>query len=208
MLVSVPELQKYMSGLNLTQDQQMNAAAVLSGVQQELETYLNRPVELVQIREVLMSDESGYINVSVSPIHKVLRADILDPVAPLLAPMFPTYTVDPQVRDALIGDDGRMLDHFYPAVGDPMIVPGGIYIGNGMTYYAVEYIGGYNGYVDDALKLAIMRVTAREVTRSSDDTLSLREGNAEQAADPDPRQTGWTDSELRAFDRLRRRVVV
>jgi hypothetical protein len=108
----------------------------------------------------------------------------------------------------LVGTNGRMLDHLYPVVGDPLIVPGGIYVGVPGVHFVVEYVGGYNGYLNAALKMGIMRVAAREVSVHNDHTLSLRDGNAEQAAQSDNRPTGWTPEELKQFDRLRRRIIV
>lgn len=215
MLVSADELIKYMSNLNLNVPQKEEAASILSGVQGELETYCNRPLELVQIRELVTTDGSGYANVSVSPVHKVIattavEAGMVTLPANFYTPIYPA----PMERDTLIGEAGRMIDNVRTggrAVGDPLIVPGGIGIGAPNAIYVIEYIGGYDlvsmpQY--QSVRTAIKRVAAREVGPMYDDTIDLRSGNAEKNREPDNRDKGWTEDELKKFDRLRRRVVV
>ena len=74
MLVSVDELTSYMSGLQMTRPQKASAQRTLNAVQLELETYLNRPLELVQIRETKRTDELGWVNPSITPVKKVIAS--------------------------------------------------------------------------------------------------------------------------------------
>lgn len=215
MLVSADELIKYMSNLNLNTPQKEEAAEILSGVQGELETYCNRPLELVQIRELVTTDGQGYANVSVSPIHKVIsrtavEAGLIAPFTGFFSPIYPA----PMERDILVGEEGRMINNVRTgglAVGDPLIVPGGFGAGYPNSAYIVEYVGGYdlkNMPQYKSVQSAIKRVAAREVGPMYDDSIDLRSGDATKNREPDNRGKGWTDDELARFDRLRRRVVV
>lgn len=209
-IVSVDELINHMSNINLNAQQRIAAAHTLAGTQQDLENYLNRPLEPVQMREFAQSDGGGYFNTSVSPVLKVIRLDPVEiPYAHLPLNWIGSPYAAPVIeRDALIGPNGKLLDHFMPTIGDPVVVPGGIFIGYDASWYAVEYVAGYNGFMDEGLKQAIKVVAARSMGTIHDDTLSLRSGNAERATEPDTRGQGWTMDEKMSWDRLRRRVVV
>lgn len=205
-VVSVDELIRYMSNITLTDAQKTDAAATLLGVQNELEMYLNRPVQPLHIREARMSDTTGYLNLSVSPIWRIIKTDMVETLfqpdpfftPPVLSPMEDQTDV---VRLSI--DYVRASTNF----GDPLLVPGGYYIGYPNAWYIVEYVGGYMGYFDNALKQAIKRVASREVQQNHDDTLSLRDDAATEGRSRDQRETGWTEGELKKLDRLRRRVL-
>jgi hypothetical protein len=206
-LVGVTDLVRYMNGINLSDSQRSNVELLLRGTQEDLEDYLNRPVQPMQVREYLVTDAAGYANVRVSPVHKVLHAE------PLEATQFPflesaAFESTPLVLDESLEEPARVLDLWGAGAGDYRIVPGGFYVGVPDAWYAVEYIGGYNGYADDKIKVAIMRVVAREVERNNDVTMNLRAGNADKGTESDSRASGWSPPELAAFDRLRRRVIV
>lgn len=212
-IVSVEELAAYMGGASFVgTSKQYAAAQTLAGVQQELETYLGRPVQKVQIREVLVADTNNYLNPSVTPVQKVLSyTPINDFLDGFVIPDEP-YPTNPMERDASMPDTGRMEDHAYPVVNAPLTRANGIYLGDYQnfmpgTHFFVEYIGGYDGYVDNGLKQAILRVAAREMSTNHDQTLNLRDGNPQTANAPDPRPRGWSDEELMKWDRLRRRTV-
>src|SRR5690606_26067928 len=70
-VVTPEELKRYMSGLNMSVDQSQNAQDVIDGVQNELEVYINRPIEFGLFREVCRIDADGVANTSRSPISKV-----------------------------------------------------------------------------------------------------------------------------------------
>lgn len=208
-IVSVAELRAYMGRPNFTESQHHIAALTLIGVQQDLENHLNRPLELVQVREVRRSDNYGHVNTTISPIHKVISITALDNLESVFDLVQVGYTPTPEimVRDMLVTADGRLLDHLYPSVGDPMIVPGGIYAGTYGINYAVEYVGGYNGYVNQGLKLDILRIAAREMAPNHTNSINLRDGNPQEVNPTDSRPSGWTKEELEGWDRLRRRVI-
>jgi hypothetical protein len=199
-----------MSGINLTTPQREEAESTLSGIQEELETYCNRPLELVQIREVVKADWNGMANLSISPVWKVLSVSAMES-SPFSNAAFVPYVPPPMVRDPLIDPTtGRALVDWLttPNVGEPMVIPGAVMVDSPDLYYVVEYIGGWNGYTINGIKQAIKRVASRSMERNHDNTLSLRQGAAEATAPSDNLPPGWTDDELKAFDRYRRRVIV
>lgn len=207
-LVSVDDLINYMSNPNLNAAQRLAAADVLVATQNELERYLNRTVELTQVREVVQVDIAGYLNVSVSPVHKIISiSTAINSVETYKAPVM---SEDQMTPDPLIGDNGRTQNRVYnqSALSGALIVPGGVRaMGMPGTYYVIEYVGGYDGRNDGDIIGAIKRVAARSVSSNHDDVINLRESNAEKAAVTDTRGKGWSQDELRMFDRLRRRVV-
>lgn len=195
-LVTVDELKSYMSDVNLSSRQWDVAQSVIDGVQEELELFLNRPLELVQVRERVPADEAGYAILSVTPIHQVLSVvSASDTYAE------PTIITREPLNDA---DVTRLVDK---APLQNSIVPGGIYVGAARKWYVVEYIGGWVGYNDEAIKRKIKEVASRIMTGRHDDTLSVKEGVANN---PDSEVTpqGWTEEELKSCGRLKRRVVV
>ena len=203
MLVSAQELSDYMSGIRLNDSQKRAAEAVLAGVQADLENYLHRKIEPVRARELVRVDRGGYVNVRHTPVQAVLRIQNYGSTRP--APrqdVVPNYTPT---------EDANIPLHDYAPLnnGVDMIVPGGVRYGKPDEYVLIEYLAGGSRRIVDRLpqiKLAIMRVAAREVQFMHDDTMSLRNGSAQPPADTIP-QKGWTTEELQRFDRLRRRMV-
>lgn len=203
MLVSAQELSDYMSGIRLNEAQMRSAEAVLAGVQSDLEDYLHRPVEPKRSRELVRVDRSGYVNVRNTPVTAVLRVQNYGSTLPAVPRnVVPNYT-PATIPDLPVSDYAPINN------GDNIIVPGGVKYGNPGDHVLIEYMAGGSKRIIDKLpqiKLAIMRVAAREVQFMHDDTMSLRNGNATPPADTIP-QKGWTEDELRRFDRLRRRMV-
>ena len=194
-LVTVSDLRKYMSDMPLSANQSAIAQTVLDGTQQQLELYLGRPVQPVQVREKARSNGSGDLMLSVSPVHSVISFRTLTGADQEL-----TTDTTPLTEDEAL----RVWDAMTEAV---ITVPGGLYVGRWNTWYVVEYIGGYNGYVDDALKLAILEVASRTMTVNSDDVLSIKDDIAHEPANAPAMQKGWRPEELFAFDRIRRKMV-
>lgn len=203
MLVSAQELSDYMSGIRLNEAQMRSAEAVLAGVQSDLEDYLHRPVEPVRSRELVRVDRSGFVNVRHTPVTAVLRIQNYGSTLPAVPQnVVPNYT-PASVPDAPLSDYAPVSN------GDNIIVPGGVKYGNPGDNVLIEYMAGGSKRIIDKLpqiKLAIMRVAAREVQFMHDDTMSLRNATATPPADNIP-QKGWTREELQRFDRLRRRMV-
>lgn len=217
MLANGEDLLTYMGGL-VVEEETFNfiEGVVLPGVQRSLETYLNRPVEPIQVREPRTPDREGFVTLTVSPVWKVLKVDYMgqsDQVPdvyqpPGLTPLDPVaeriYDVAqyPQSATAWMIPISPVINIFtwspiYNYGYNPRIPP----------YVVVNYVGGLNGYAIDGLKLAILRVAAREVERNMDDTLNIRAGAAEVASYSDNREKGWTQDELFAWSRFRRPVM-
>jgi hypothetical protein len=195
-IVTVADLRKYMSDISLSANQQQAAQMVLDGVQQQLELYIGRPVQPVQVREKARSNGSGDLTLSVTPVYQILNLRVLTT----------SGMVVPNVDTTPIAE--AEVDRLWDAMSvNNMIVPGGAHVGRWFTWYIVEYIGGYNGFVDDALKLAILEVASRTMTVNHDDVLSIKDDIAREPANASSIQKGWRPEELQQFDRLRRRIV-
>lgn len=194
-VVTVAELRKYMSDVSLSANQQSAAQLVLDGVQQQLETYLNRPIQPVQVRERVRTDPFGDVYLSVSPVHTIIS--VRDEAGSV-----PQGVVD---STPLSEED---YDRVYDAMPDSwQIFPGGLHLGSTEKSYVVEYVGGYNGYVDQALKLSILEVASRTMTVNHDDVLTIR-GDMAREVPAESMVKAWKPEELKMLERLRRRTVV
>lgn len=195
-LVTVTDLREYMSGVSLNAAQVRTAQVVLDGTQQALELHLNRPVQPVQVRETRRSNGSCDLHLSVTPVHTVISIRVVG------QSNLSTYTPDTTALSPV------ELDRIWDAMPEmDCIVPGGITVGSPDTWYTVEYIGGYNGWVDDALKLAILEVASRTMTYDHDDVLTIKDDMASEPSRTASIVKGWKPEELAMFDRLRRRTV-
>lgn len=207
MLVTADELTAYMGGVQLTNEERdITESVILPGVQQDLELFLNRPVEPVQVRESLLVDEYGYTVLTVTPVWKIIKVQQSDGAV---------ITGSSYVPPAMVDDPSTNRSVDYSGLGEyPLpfrynVGSWGISAawGGPATYVIVEYIAGYKGYTDKAIKLAILRVAAREVERQFDNSVTLVGGSVEAVQDSDSRIKGWTQEELNRFRRIRRRVI-
>lgn len=201
-LVNPDDLARYMSGIRMNDTQKQSAEDILAGVQSDLEDHINRPLEPVRSREMVRVDRSGYLNVRHTPVHAVLR--IQDYGSTL--PSRPTDVVENYQPEA--SESIPLVDYAPVNNGSNMIVPGGVKYGTPGGYVLIEYLAGNTEFVRRALpkvKLAIMRVAAREFDAMHNDSMRVRGGSTE--ATPPPTEIGWTDAEKAEFDRLRRRVM-
>lgn len=204
MLVSVNNLCRYMGGIEPRDGMREEMADVIAGVQEALELYLNRPVEKVQVREYVLSNSKGFVHLSVSPVHEILRYGVN------VVPAVPGTTVlIPPVINRVVTDEDRSIDLAPGMINGQKhrIVPGGFYISSPNTPVMVDYVGGYIGYSDNAIKSAIKRVAAREWSINNVDTVGQRQGLPGETEVGDQRSIGWAQDELRSLSRKRRRVV-
>jgi hypothetical protein len=177
--------------------------SIISGLQEELENYLNRPVEPIQIRENVFSDGKGCLYLSVTPVHKIVSYGVNSTFAlPGIVGEIPS----PMERDPSLLDDSRVIDK--SNVDHNLLLPGGMQGLWPNTGYLVEYIGGYNGYTINSIKLALKRVAAREIATNHVDTSGLRIGITEQTDSGDQRYLGWAGEEFNRLQRYRRRLIV
>lgn len=181
-------------------------ASILAGTQEQLEIYLNRPIEYVQIREVVRSNSRGFLYLSVTPVRKIISCGVTTAYPTDLSENFIPPVME---RDNLLDEEARLVDKTLEfGNGQPLVVPGGLQIGGGCSNYLVEYIGGYKGYADSAMKLGIMRVAAREYGVNNVSTAGMEVGQIDQTKDGDRRNVGWTTDELVKFQRHRRRIII
>lgn len=75
------------------------------------------------------------------------------------------------------------------------------------TVLTVTYTAGLDGKSKPDIRLAILRVAAREMQNRHDDTLSVSDLTTSHPGD-EPLQVGWTEGELNMLRRYKRRVVV
>jgi hypothetical protein len=204
-LVSPQELSDYMSGIRMNEAQERSAAQILAGVQADLEHHLNRSLEPRRSREMVRVDRNGFVNVRHTPVQAVLRITDYGSTLPV-----PASDVVPNYLPTL-SENMPLYDYAPDNNGASYIVPGGVRYGTPGSYVLIEYVAGGSQMIMDHLpqvKTAILRVAAREFEQMHDDTMSLRNATATPPADKGVQVKGWTDDELRRFDRLRRRVVV
>lgn len=208
MLASVDEFIAYMGGY-VPDDPagQEVMAGILSGTQSALEAYLNRPVELVQVRELAFSGSKGYLYLSVTPVRQILSLSYgsntaYDPGTPVM--------LEPVAREEIILDADAPLFDKAPFQFDPhlQMTRGGISTSRCMSNVVVNYIAGLDGRQYPAIKSAILRVAAREWGRNNVDTAGLRTGQIESTENGDHRSLGWASDELRGLQRYRRRIAL
>lgn len=88
-------------------------------------------------------------------------------------------------------------------ISDGAVEMPSLYYGASVT---ITYTGGLDVGSMAAVRIAVLRVAAREMENRHDDTLSLQNGVARDTAPAQP--IGWQMEELRRLSRYRRRVAV
>lgn len=185
-VVTTDEFAAYMGGWKYTGIQEQTAQQILDGTQSELERHLNRPLQMRRVLELAQPDMDGRHYFAVTPIVGVHGI----------------YRVHPDT--GLKGEAVTELSSLRWQRGSNFLFYGGY----GSQYY-VDYTGGINADVNPGVKLAIMRVAAREFGYKFDETVTVSNTEGRPPEDgPSPQPKGWTADEVKAFDRLRRRVVL
>jgi hypothetical protein len=207
MLVSVTDFRRYMGGMNPLPGQTETIAMILQGVQEQLELWLNRPVETIQIRETVRSDRQGYLHLSVTPVQRVLSVGVTS-ASDVAYPETGIVEKYPMVRDVTLPEDVRVVDRSPRYARNYQREYGGLRVNTPCTWHQVEYIGGYDGAQDNALKLAILRVAAREYRKNNTHQAGMNEGTIDELQPGDNRDVGWTKNELTQLERIRRRVYL
>lgn len=210
MLVSVTDLRRFLGGATVPEGMQGEMENVLSRAQAVVETYLNRPVEKVQVREVARADSKGFVYLSCSPVWKVISVGG-SPVTPDAPITTPTYTVVP---DESLGDDPRIIDK----VPNSMVTngyrieswPGRLWVGYNFYQqnYLVEYIAGLDPAQIDDIKRVILQMAAREWAAHNIDAVGLDGGNPSTGSIQDTRGLSMADDEQNAIARYRRRIFM
>ncbi len=212
-LISIDDVVAYMGGGNtLTPSQQEVIEGILiPGIQEELERHLNMPVELVQVRESLTPGADGFVYFTYAPVRKIISALWSQAGSqPITVTQYvpDPVVVDPSVTRPVIDRTATStpFDAYRYNVGFTGF-PGAL-IGMGPAYIVFDYIAGYDGVQDAALKTQLLRVTCREVDHQFGTQAGVRSGSIDAITDNDTRPKGWQPDELKALDRLRRRVIV
>ena len=107
-------------------------------------------------------------------------------------------------RDAI--DASRALD----GIGTMKLPPGRELWGyqKATLDYLLARKGGINGDQHPGIKLAILRVAAREFMYNHSNATTLVNTEGRKPEDPPPVPKGWREEELAQFDRMRRRTAV
>jgi hypothetical protein len=211
-LLNIDKLLTYMGNPKLTPAQKdLTVQDIIPGIQGELEDYLNTYVELVQVRESLAPEADGYVYFTKAPVRQLLSFQwsaagalpiTITSWAP--TPVVPNpYVERPVVDRTAVGTTPSPYRQYVGLAS----VPG---LHSGITpYVVVDYIAGIDGpNTIPSLITSLLRVTAREVDKQFDTTAGLRTGSVEAAAESDNRPKGWTDAELKRFQRYKRRVIL
>lgn len=181
MLVTPKELRDYMSGIDLTPPQEEAAKQAIMSAQGDLERYCNRKFRVQQYTETEWTDCNGFLYLKHTPIVSIVSVVTLPSANPLPSPYLTGFDVWPGYVDLAIKD--AKVTIVYTA---------------GKVLPEMEL---------ESVKSKIMEVAARTVTSNHDDTISIK-GGLERDTDPPRPIKGWTEEELWAFSRYRRRVVV
>ena len=203
MLVNIADMRKFMGGMSFTEMQQQVVEHIVSGVQSDLEAYLNRPVEPVLVRETVDVNDQGILYLSVTPVHRVLAI---------------RYAPTGGVSGYYYPDPADRVDPTSLVVAQPTDItdrlvhmPGGIKVGGGLGQrYEVEYVGGLcpSNQQRSGFKRAIEVVAARDIGSLHVTTEGTRTGQVDQTEVGDARFLGWSDDELKRFQRYRRRIAI
>lgn len=207
MLVSVGDVRRYLGGVSIPEGLTVELENVIARAQKAVETNINRPVERVQVREVVRADSKGYVYLSVSPVWKIISCG--GTTAPLTPPNTITpYTMTP---DPSLGDDPRIIDKVGVINGNTLWenVPGYFYVGwiGFNRNYIVEYIAGLDPDNIDDIKRVIIQVAAREWGRIHVGGAALNSGNIQTVDAQDSRGLSLADDEIQAIRRYRRIVA-
>lgn len=215
-LLNTNDLIDYMGDVAFTQQQLDKSQVILDGVQRQVERYCNRMLEPTLIQERLRAEADGSLYFTYTPVLQLVS--IVDQFnTPVLWGMeFGAGTVA-ALTDADMQAAGvtRSLDTASGTDNTSFVKAGALNADPGMlrftpfSWYTVKYLTCVQDNLDD-VKLEILRVSAREMVRMHDDTLSLKDGIFRDETNPEISGItgfGFTVDELTQFDRLRRRVV-
>jgi len=186
-IVSTEELGKYLSKVGLNADQADAAQDTLDGLQRELERYCQRPLEQRERTELIYPDEAGRLWPKATPIVSVSSPEGLLPNgANGLSGGYP-------VAFGFADYVGPVTVTYVGGIADPAEV------------VDPESEWGVSDTSD--IKIAILRAAAREFTVRHDDTVTVVDLETRETQPVDRQEPGFTEDELKKFDRLRRRTV-
>jgi len=183
-VVSSDELVAYMSGIVLPPAALSIVDTVLSGNQGDLETYLGGPI----LDDTPIVAERAYVTAAQYDNPVDYRPRLLTQIWPVAA------------VTAVSDSAGNPVTYEFTRDGKIRLT---VDVIDGSGYF-VSYTPGLPPGPLDQAKLAIMRVSSREMQNKHDDTRSTAGLDGRQ---PDPLPEGWQAAELKRFSRWRRRGV-
>jgi hypothetical protein len=207
MLVSVNDLQIFMD-VSFTNRQQDAAEFVLEGLQSELETYLRRPVEPIEVTEthVIESSEIGvpsssfFYDMSLDTTQKPMA--LIQPPATVYLRNSPVISVSsvtiksPLQEDAVTQEVNR--DYVVRRFGIDL------YRAYANDLVTVTYTGGLDGDGIPYFKTLILRAATREMQNMHDDVVGVKDLQTRNVA---PMETGFTEKEIMSLRRYRRHRI-
>ena len=206
MIVAIEDLQDYMD-IKFSNRQRRAAEHVLSGLQSEMETYLNRPIEIGT------HTESHVVDVN----HDIIRAGAfifydytLDTTG------VPTSLITPPVtvylrKSPVVTCASVTVTAAYPNAEPEILVENTDYVVRkyGLDIYrafvndkvTITYTAGVDGENIAIFKLLILRAATREMQNMHDDVVGIKDLNTRNVA---PLVTGFTPEELKSIKAYKR----
>jgi len=206
MLVAINNLEDFMD-IKFSNRQRRAANYVLSGLQSELETLLNRPIEVQTFTESHRLDTS----------HDVIRAGslvfydtTLDTTGSPLSVIVPPVTV--YLRNSPVVSCASVTVTAAAASAVPAVMTENLdYVVRryGLDLYrgfvndeiVVTYTAGLDGPNIPFFTLLILRAATREMQNMHDDVVGIKDLNTRNVA---PLTTGFTESEIKSIKGYRR----
>lgn len=194
-IVTVEDLKRYMSSINIDSDQWAAAQDIIDGVEGEVEAFLGRSIQPVETTETVDVDRFGYLMVSNTPVTSVISVGYNNTSLP--------FSLDES--GVSVGTWFGALDpHFFITPDDGYGQLDGLdMLRSPMLTYPVDitYVGGTPTRFLKFLRHQILRISAREFQNHHDDTLGI----ANMERDQIPREiAGLTLDDERHLSRLKR----
>ena len=209
MLVTSAELRTYMD-ITLSNRQLDAADFILEGLQSELEAFLNRPIEVgtfTNETHVFPSTHVGipltsfFYNQSLDSTTAAGTVTYSEPPTTIYLRNSPVVTVS-NVTLFPVQSNSQVLvvdqDYTVRRYGVD------IYRGFANDVVKITYTAGLAGANIKMFKLMILRAATREMQNMHDDVVGVKDLNPRNVA---PLETGFTEKELLALRRYRRRRI-
>lgn len=209
-VITLEDVKTYLGGKLTPNQEDLVSNLIIPGIQGELETYLNTFVELVQVRESLQPEADGYVYFTHAPVRRLLNIQwsqvgaapiTVQQYTPPEFPLQPGIT-RPVVDHALTSSTASPWRYNIGLIGFP-----GLFISSQPAYVVTDYVAGLDGGAEPAIKMQLLRVTAREVEREFDTSTGVRAGVLEPASESDSKPKGWQPEELQRLKRYKRLVI-
>lgn len=211
MIVSVNDIKTYMD-IRLSARQEDAAEMILAGLQNELELFLRRPIEVAEFEEEHRLDAThtgipmgtfltANDNTYNSSFETSPRNDMTTWASPPPAIYFrntPIVSILEVKVKPLFGAE-RVLEEETDYI--PRKYGIDYYYGYSDDLITVTYTAGLDGTTIPALKLMILRAASREMQNMHDDVVAVKDLNTRNTG---PLMTGFLDTELASLRKYRR----